>query len=120
MELKKILAEIKKVNFSLVGKEKIMTAIKNRAKNSKMYAKEIDTGALISSLYEKQSILEGQKRINSELALRMDSLVEVQENQEDLDYQITTNSSKLLKLQEKASKMHFMEQSIKKQRLIIG
>lgn len=34
-----------------------MNAIKNRAKNSKMYAKEIDTGALISSLYEKQSIL---------------------------------------------------------------
>ncbi len=64
MELKKILNEIKTINFSLVGKEKLMNTIKNRSK-SKVYAKEIDTASLISSLYQQQSTLEGQKQINS-------------------------------------------------------
>ena len=57
VELKKILNEIKVVNTSLVAKEKVMNSIRMKAKNSKIYAKEIDTVGLISALYEKQSIL---------------------------------------------------------------
>ena len=57
--------EIRIVNTSLVAKEKIMNSIRMRAKNNKIYAKQIDTVGLISALYEKQSILQGQKRINS-------------------------------------------------------
>lgn len=57
VELKKIMNEIKVVNTSLVAKEKIMNSIRMRAKNTKIYAKEIDTVGLISALYEKQSIL---------------------------------------------------------------
>jgi hypothetical protein len=57
VELKKILNEIKTVNTSLVAKEKVMNSIRMKAKNSKIYAKEIDTVGLISALYEKQSIL---------------------------------------------------------------
>jgi hypothetical protein len=108
VELKKILTEIKTVNFSLVGKEKLVNTIKNRAKSSKVYAKEIDTGGLISSLYEKQSILEGQKRINAELALRMQSLTEVQENQEDLDRDVLANAKKLHRQQESLTQMRSM------------
>ena len=63
VQIKKILNEIKLVNFSLVGKEKLINAIKNRTKTGQnMYAKEIDKGGLISALYEKQVILESQKR----------------------------------------------------------
>jgi hypothetical protein len=40
-----------------VAKEKVMNSIRMKAKNSKIYAKEIDTVGLISALYEKQSIL---------------------------------------------------------------
>ena len=52
VQIKKILNEIKLVNFSLVGKEKLMNAIKNRTKTGqKMYAKESDKSGLISALY---------------------------------------------------------------------
>ncbi len=57
VELKKILNEINVVNTSLVAKEKVMNSIRMKAKNNKIYAKEIDTVGLISALYEKQSIL---------------------------------------------------------------
>jgi multidrug efflux pump subunit AcrA (membrane-fusion protein) len=120
VELKKILKEIKTVNFSLVGKEKLMSAIKSRSRGSRVFAKEIDSGALISSLYEKQAILEGQKRINGELSLRMDSLTEVQENQEDLAREVTANAARLLQQQEAVSRMRKMEQAIKQQRTVIG
>jgi hypothetical protein len=40
-----------------VGKEKLMAAIKNRSRAGKVMAKEIDSGGLISALYEKQAIL---------------------------------------------------------------
>jgi hypothetical protein len=73
-----------------------MTAIRGRSRAGKIMVKEIDAAGLISALYEKQAILEGQKRINAELALRMDSLTAVHENEEDLLRALTANSGKLL------------------------
>jgi hypothetical protein len=40
----------------------------------------------MTALISKQAELEQHKKINAELTLRMDSLVEVEENQGDLDH----------------------------------
>lgn len=90
VELKKVLNEVKNINSSLLNKEKLINVIKG--KKVRFNAKEITQAELITALISKQGELDNQKRINSELALRMDNLTEVEENQGDLDHQLLRNA----------------------------
>lgn len=90
VELKKVLKEVKNINSSLLNKEKLINVIKG--KKVRFNAKEITQAELITALISKQGELDNQKRINSELALRMDNLTEVEENQGDLDHQLLRNA----------------------------
>jgi hypothetical protein len=87
-----------------------------KAKKVKYSPKEITNEQLIAALISTQSQLQQKKNINAELALRMDCLAEVHENQQDLSAQVVDNAQALLQHQAKLQKMRLMQREILKQR----
>lgn len=86
MQLKKVIIAVRNISHSLTAKEKLMNSIK--AKKVKYNLKEITNEQLIAALISTQGQLEQKKNINAELALRMDCLADVHENQQDLSAQV--------------------------------
>jgi hypothetical protein len=118
VSLKKVLQEVKIINAGLVSKEKLLTTV--RSKKVRLNVKELGAAELITALICKQGELEQNKRINNELGLRMDSLIEVEENQGDLDRQLIANADQLLLQQDKIKRMQLMQKGIIRQREIIA
>lgn len=58
--------------------------------------------------------------MNAELALRMDCLADVHENQQDLSAQLVENAQTLQEQQAKLQKMRLMQPEILKQRELIA